>query len=71
MWNFRAQFRQFKQRRTVFHARCVSSVTVLESTAPSALGRYGDVFLGLAAQAIISSALRTISAWSPDCTTAS
>ncbi len=67
VWNFRAQFLQFKQRRTVFHARCLSSVTVLESTAPSALGRYGDVFLGLAAQAIISSALRAISAWSPDC----
>jgi hypothetical protein len=33
-------------------------LTVLESTAPSALGRYGDLSLGLAAQAIILSALR-------------
>jgi hypothetical protein len=42
--------------------RAVSrALTVLESTAPSALGRYGDVSLGLAAQATILSALRASS----------
>jgi len=42
--------------------RAVSrALTVLVSTAPSALGRHGDVSLGLAAQAIILSALRASS----------
>src|SRR4029077_14212437 len=42
--------------------RAVSrALMVLEPRAPSALGRHGDVSLGLAAQAIILSALRASS----------
>src|SRR4029077_4896676 len=42
--------------------RAVSrALMVLESRAPSALGRHGDVSLGLTAQAIILSALRASS----------
>ena len=53
-----AKFKQTPNRRPCAASR---ALTVLESTPPSALGRYGDVSLGLAAQAIIFSALRASS----------